>query len=88
MVADIILGISLLKNDIAEIKKIPRKREIILVLRDFRNFPYFSCWVALLNDFSRSIPVFFLAYIFDNEAVGAFGPGRHTLKTANIPLLT
>jgi membrane protease subunit (stomatin/prohibitin family) len=27
-------------------------------------------------------------FYYRGEAVGAFGPGRHTLKTANIPLLT
>ena len=27
-------------------------------------------------------------FFYQGKAVGAFGPGRHTLKTANIPLLT
>ncbi|MCP5053041.1 MAG: SPFH domain-containing protein, partial [bacterium] len=27
-------------------------------------------------------------FYYKGKAVGAFGPGRHTLKTANIPLLT
>lgn len=27
-------------------------------------------------------------FFYNGRAVGAFGPGRHTLKTANIPLLT
>lgn len=27
-------------------------------------------------------------FFYNGKAVGAFGPGRHTLKTANIPLLT
>ena len=27
-------------------------------------------------------------FFYQGRAVGAFGPGRHTLKTANIPLLT
>ena len=28
------------------------------------------------------------AFFYKGKAVGAFGPGRHTLKTANIPILT
>ncbi len=27
-------------------------------------------------------------FFYNGKAVGAFGPGRHTLKTANIPVLT
>ena len=27
-------------------------------------------------------------FFYKGKAVGAFGPGRHTLKTANIPILT
>ena len=27
-------------------------------------------------------------FYYKGKAVGVFGPGRHTLKTANIPLLT
>jgi len=27
-------------------------------------------------------------FFYNGKAVGAFGPGRHTLKTANIPILT
>ena len=27
-------------------------------------------------------------FFYKGKAVGAFGPGRHTLKTLNIPLLT
>ncbi len=27
-------------------------------------------------------------FFYEGKAVGAFGPGRHTLKTANVPLLT
>ena len=27
-------------------------------------------------------------FFYRGKAVGAFGPGRHTLKTANIPILT
>jgi membrane protease subunit (stomatin/prohibitin family) len=27
-------------------------------------------------------------FFYNGKALDAFGPGRHTLKTANIPLLT
>lgn len=41
-------------------------------------------WGAQLTVRESQAAVFF----YNGEAYGAFGPGRHTLKTANIPLLT
>ncbi|HKK91414.1 MAG TPA: SPFH domain-containing protein [Desulfobacteraceae bacterium] len=41
-------------------------------------------WGAQLTVRESQAAVFF----YKGKAVGAFGPGRHTLKTANIPILT
>ncbi|PJA50632.1 MAG: virion core protein (lumpy skin disease virus), partial [Syntrophobacterales bacterium CG_4_9_14_3_um_filter_49_8] len=41
-------------------------------------------WGAQLTVRESQIAVFF----YNGKAYDAFGPGRHTLKTANIPILT
>lgn len=41
-------------------------------------------WGAQLTVRESQAAVFF----YKGKAVGAFGPGRHTLRTGNIPLLT
>ncbi len=77
---DIILGVNIYKRDLHTIMRIPDKHELFWALKKYRNFPYFSSWAALLVNIARSIPVFCLAFLFDNKVVGAFGLADNTLR--------
>jgi O-antigen/teichoic acid export membrane protein len=74
------LGADTTRKDFRIFKKLPKKEDLLWVLKKYRNFPYFSSPTALLVNFARDIPIFFLAYLFDNQVVGAFGLANNAIR--------
>lgn len=76
----ILLLWEVLKFDLKTIKFIPSWDKLRSVKRKYKDFFLYSSWSALLNELARSLPVFFLALIYDNAVVGAFGLANNTLR--------
>lgn len=76
----IFIGIQISRMDLPHLNLIPSKKQIYSVLKKYRNFPLFSTWTAFLVNISRDIPIFFLAYLFNNDVVGAFGLANNALR--------
>ena len=74
------LGIIFYLRDFKSFARMPKKNKLVKVLKKYRNFLFFSTWTAITVNISRSLPVFFLAFLFDNRIVGAFGLADNTLR--------
>ena len=74
------LGIKIYLRDFKTIARIPKKHKLLMVMKEYRNFPFYSSWTALIVNLSRSIPIIFLAFLFDNKVVGLFGFADNALR--------
>jgi lipopolysaccharide exporter len=76
----IILGYTLLRYYLSELRKTIRKANILCVAQEFRDFPKYRIWTGFLNSVNQNLPVFWLAYFFSNEVVGFFGLANSLLR--------
>lgn len=76
----IILGYTLLRYYLNDLRKTIRKPDILRAAQEFRDFPKYRIWTGFLNSVSQNLPVFWLAYFFSSEVVGFFGLANSLLK--------
>lgn len=76
----LILGSLFAVKEFRHAKQAVSKKDITSVFKKYKNFPLYATWNELLVNIGRSIPIFFLAYIYGNNAVGAFGLANNTLR--------
>jgi len=80
VVANLVLGISILKRDFRKLIKVQGKTELLKVAKKYWKFPIFSSWSALLNTLSRNIPIFLFASFFNSTVVGFYALANNLLR--------
>jgi O-antigen/teichoic acid export membrane protein len=78
------LGWQVLRNDGKLIRYNTKWHDIIQGIKQYRKFPLYSTWAALLNSVSWQLPVFFLSSAFSSTIVGYYTLGDRVLR---LPML-
>jgi O-antigen/teichoic acid export membrane protein len=80
----VILGARSLKTNLRAVVRVPSRVELSEVAARYKEFPLYASGSEFLNNFSRNLVVFCLAYVADSAAVGAFGLADNVLR---VPVL-
>lgn len=87
VMATTVICVQVWKDDFLKLLKAIKKSDVLVSAIEYRKFPYYSSWAALLNTFSQQIPIWLLTYFFTTVAVGFYSLGSRVL-TLPISLIT
>jgi len=79
-VSTVVLGIQILRDHYSYFRKNITREGMLAAFREYRNFPKYDLWSALLNNISSTLPIFVLSMYFTSATLGFYSLGLMVLQ--------